>query len=272
MKYLIIKITVFLFKNLLGKYNEYKNIHFGEECYIFGEGVSLKWFDFNLFSNKITIACNKLAFHNDFDKLNVKYSVLIEPFWFYPSWWTKYVSKSESMPKIASKFLKLINKKKDTKFFLHLSNYLIFQNKKNVNFLINNNIYNFQEKDNIVNEINCFEGSLRVAVMLAIHMGFKKCTLVGCDYTHTPSRSMHWYENGEGVFIDQYKYNEDFFKIAQKYIKINTITLDGYSDTLESIKYKDYTGEEPKYRNNLELSRLEFLNILASVKKYKVFE
>lgn len=50
-----------------------KDIHKGETCYIFGP--SIKWFNDHI---------GTIPFHNDFKKLNVKYSVLIQPSFFSP--------------------------------------------------------------------------------------------------------------------------------------------------------------------------------------------
>ena len=68
---------------------EFKNFkledrHLGEQCYIFGDGVSIQNYDLHNFNNKIGIACNHFPFHKDFKKTNVKYAILSEPFYFMP--------------------------------------------------------------------------------------------------------------------------------------------------------------------------------------------
>lgn len=59
-------------KPLLSKIHRYKDAHHGESCYIFLNGIFLKWFDLAVFSDKTAIACGFISFHNDFNKLNVK--------------------------------------------------------------------------------------------------------------------------------------------------------------------------------------------------------
>jgi hypothetical protein len=125
--------------------------------------------------------------------------------------------------------------------------------------------------DFITHRINAFQGSLRASILLAIYMGFDQCYLVGCDYTHVPSRSLHWYEKGQGTFCAQENYNKDFFEIAKKFIDITTITLDGTSDFINAVSYKEHTAQDPVFRENTELISERYLNVLATWPGYKVF-
>ena len=54
-----------LSKGILGKNKKFKNIHEGESCYIFGNGISLKDMDLKKFSDKTSIGCGYLFLHND---------------------------------------------------------------------------------------------------------------------------------------------------------------------------------------------------------------
>jgi hypothetical protein len=67
-------------------------------------------------------------------------------------------------------------------------------------------------------------------------MGFDHCYLVGYDYTHVPSRTYHFFEKGQGIFIPHENFNKDFFEIAREFIDITTITLDGTSDFIRYSK------------------------------------
>jgi len=107
--------------------------------------------------------------------------------------------------------------------------------------------------------------------MLAIYMGFDHIYLVGSDYTHMPSRSLHWYEKGQGVFCPQENYQKDFFKIANEFIDITTITLDGTSDFINAVTYEEYTGCEPLYRENTELADDKYLKALSTWPGYTIY-
>jgi hypothetical protein len=254
----------------LSKIHKYMDAHKQESCYIFGDGVSLKWFDLDEFSDKISISGGLIPFHKSFNVLDTRYLLLAEPFWFYPEFWTKYVTKSTSMPYIQKAYRQVIKKYADKQFFLNLSNTPVIHS-NNINYIFKDFCDERLTEDFITRRINAFHGSLRTAITLAIYMGFKQCYLVGCDYTHSPSRIRHWYEKGEGEFNVHENYNYDYFEMAQKYMIITTITLDGSSDCLNSITYENFTGKKPKYRENTELVDKKYLEILDTWRGYNIY-
>ena len=257
-------------KPVLSKIHQYKDIHRGESCYIFGNGISLKWFDLSNFADKTAIACGSIPFHNDFNKLNVKYMSLVEPWFFYPKLWTIHhpINIAQNIRKEA--FNEIIKRYPEKDFFLNLSNYLAIRS-KNITFLFRDIYDDRLPVDFITRRINAFHGALRTCILLSIYMGFNHCYLVGCDYTHVPSRSLHFFEKGQGIFIPQEKYNKDFFEIAKEYIDITTITLDGTSNFLDAITYKEYTGHNPLFKENVELVDDRYLNILATWSGYSIY-
>jgi len=254
----------------LSKIHKYKDAHKGEDCYFFGNGVSLKWFDFKEFSNKITIGASHLPLHRSFNDLNARYLLLTEPFWFYPELITKYVTNSVSQPSLSKEYRNVIKNNPDTQFFLNLSNFLVIKS-KNISFMFRDIIDPRLPANFITNKISSFDGSLRVAILLAIYMGFDHIYLVGCDYTHVPSRNLHWYEKGRGIFIPHENYEKDFFKVAKEFIDITTITLDGTSDFIDSVTYKEHTGVQPIFRENTELLDEKSMKILDTWHDYSIY-
>jgi len=258
----------------------FKEIHKGDECYIFGGGVSIKWFDLNCFNNKKSIAVNYLPFHNDFENLKVKYCILSEPFWFLPfEKVVKALSIKKGFPWSIINYIpnhtqkvyrEKILKNNNKHFFINLSN-AFFLRRKNVTFLFDN-IPDSEFFDICISKgINAYHGSFRTSISLAIHMGFSKAYLVGFDYTHTPSRVSHWFEKGVGWDYEVENYNEDFFLIARKFIEIITVTIEGKSNILPSITYNELTGKQPKYRENNELVETNTLKILSTFPGYKIY-
>jgi hypothetical protein len=257
-------------KPLLSKLHKYKDIHKGESCYLMGDGVSIKWFDLGAFSDKVTIPCAFIPFHKDFNKLSVKYLSIAEPWWFYP--W-------ERDPAITGKYLPnkrqlayrgIIDKYPDKSFFINLSNYPTL-NKKNIIYLFRDIYDNRLPANFITRRINAFHGSLRTSILLSIYMGFDHVFLVGYDYTHVPSRNLHWYEKGQGNFNPQLNYQKEFFEIAKEFIDITTITLDGVSDFINAVTYKDHTGREPEYIENTELIDDKYLKVLSTWSGYTIY-
>ncbi len=114
-------------------------------------------------------------------------------------------------------------------------------------------------------------GSLRTSIALALYMGFKKITLVGCDYTHFRPKALHWYEKGKGIDINTKDYNMDYFSKISHYAHIETVTVERLGSTLPSITYKELTGKDIYYRENYELTGIEILKVLATFSGYNIF-
>jgi hypothetical protein len=250
-----------------------KNRHHGESCYVYGDGVSIKWFDLTALPNRPGFTLSCIPFHNQAATLDLRYGLLIEPYYFYPyfkmptwsknlTWWRNTINR---------KYKDLFRKNPGSNYFVNLSNYPVL-NGENIYYLyqgINDELFEFAD-DCKRNNIGILDGSLRCAISLAIYMGFKEITLVGCDYTHEISRSMHWYEKGKGVITPQQSYEHSFFEIAQKYASIITLTHEGGGSALPSITYSEFTGMPATYRENHELLDYETLKLLATWPGYSI--
>jgi len=270
MKNALKHLLALLAKPILSRIHRYKDVHIGESCYLMGDGVSIKWFDLTAFNDKTTIPCAFLPFHNDFDKLNVKYLSLAEPWWFYPTQWTISRPRKIIANPIQRAYRDIINKYPGKEFFVNLSNYPVLRN-SNITYLFRE-LYDVRLPGNfITNRVNAFHGSLRTSILLAIYMGFDHCYLLGYDYTHVPSRSLHWYEKGQGVFYPIANYNKEFFRIAKEFIDITTITLDGTSEHISAVTYKEHTGRDPVFKENAELVDERYLQVLATWPGYSIY-
>lgn len=264
------KLLIYLFKYELEKVSSLKGKGNQSSCYIFGDGVSLKWFDLEKFSDKPSIVLSFLVFHKDYKKLNVILNLLTEPFYFYPFVRQTINNKKWKINKIQERFRIVIDENENVPFLLNISNYFAIR-RKNIFFT-----YETIEKFDFALEckskgFDIYNGSLRTAIAYAIFMNFKEVILVGCDYTHYFSKSMHWYEKGEGVLIPKPDYDLDFFVLASKYIKITTLTLEGGSKILPYVTYKDYTCKDPIFKENLDLIDFEDAKILSTWDDYKIF-
>ena len=254
----------------LAKLRRIHQLYRGQSCYLFGDGVSLKWFDLSDFTDRPSVIAGLLPFHNDFKVLNTVMLCLLEPFWFFPGWWTSNITKSSSMPLIAGHYKrKVINVYQDTDVLLNLSNYPFIRGK--------NVLFTFNELDDCAFQfelskrgLTCFNGSLNGAVSLAIYMGFSKIYLVGCDYTHGYSRSGHWYEVGQGAYSDHSGYEEPFLTVAREFCEIYTVSLESDRSLIPTVTHKQLTGRHPVYRENTALISRENLNVLGTWPYYKL--
>jgi hypothetical protein len=258
---------------ILSRLVRFKGAHKGESCYLFGDGNSIKYFDLNNFSDKISIPCGFLPFHNDFHVLNVPYALLIETYYFYPFARFNRVAvppQKVCINHIQREYRKQIQKNSEIEFFISLTNYPVFF-KSNITFVYRDIPDNSLEKDYISNKFNCYKGSLRAQIMLAIYMGFDHVYLVGHDYTHSPARSHHWYEKGYGVITPMDDFSKDFLEYAQKFINITTITTNSESVNLDYVKYNEFCGDKLKYKENTEILKEKYLNVLDTAAPYNIY-
>jgi hypothetical protein len=254
----------------LSKIHKFKDTHKDEDGYFFGNGVSMKWFDLKQFSNKASIGAGFIAFHKSFHDLNIKYTILHEPFWFYPAFWTKYVVSNTSQPRTMKAFRKIILDNPDKHFFADISNFPLLRS-KNVNFLFQRIEDSRLPNDFITNQIDSYSAGMKAGITMAIYMGFKHIYLVGCDYTHTKTRALHFYEKGQGFNYDVPSYEEEFLCAAREFIDITTITLDGTGEILNSVTYKEHTGCEPIFQENDQLVDKKHLEALNEWHNYSIF-
>ena len=124
----------------MSDWKKFSNRHKGESCYIFGDGPSIKWFDLGLFSDKPSIVTGLLHHHNDFDKLNVKYATLIDP-WIFANpmiigFFHRGVTRTalNKEYKIVNHYRQFVKNSSDINFFISLSNMLSFR-RKNIHYI-----------------------------------------------------------------------------------------------------------------------------------------
>ena len=263
------EIVYNLSRNKLAKINKFYNTCHGEDCYIFADGISIKSMDIKAFSDKQSIACNFFPFHNEFQNLNCQYCIVAEPWQFSPFAGYRPMER-DFLIATSNEYKILIDKYVGKNFFIHLSNYP-FMRADNVFYMLKDIPDNNLEENFITRRIDCFAGVARASILLAIYLGFDRAFLVGFDYTHSPSRSHHWYEKGHGVIKEPLEYQKEFFDIAKEFIDICTITLDGASPYITSITYKEHTKIEPIYRENTALIQEKYLKALSIWPKYRIY-
>jgi hypothetical protein len=250
------------FQNL----KNYQDKHKGETCYIFGDGPSIKSFDYKNFTNHVGICCGMQAFHKDFDILNVKYYCLIEPYLFYPDWMLfrdklQYIKKHRI---VTNEFRKIIKEKKEIDFFINLSNIFAIRG-SNVKFIHRTLATKLKNLSHIYdNNIDPFSGSFFTCLSLAYHMGFKKVFLVGHDgWTLRNQVSMRWYEHGYKISKElSITSNNPFINFIKKNMEIYSIVYEKETVNFDSILYKSFTNKSPVYKENDQLINSKYLNLL----------
>ena len=228
--------------------------------------------DLKKFNDRVSIGCGQIYLHNDFSRLNIKYYLELHPFFYYPFWNNPYRKLWERnvLGNLSKRMLKTF---KDLIIFSSISNYFGLRGENY--YYLHHFGYRSPSLDQceLHRNFSFMKGSLYGMIGLAIYMGFKCAMLVGCDYTHSPMRSYHFYERGDGVITPgRNDNNRKFFEMVADSIDITTMTISGAgSDVLKHVEYIDYFGEYPVYRENNEIIKKEYLDALSTSGLYKIY-
>jgi hypothetical protein len=255
----LIQITRFHQKRI----NSVRGTHKGECCYIFGDGVSLKYFDLKNFQNFPAIITAKIPLHLEVKYLDARYWVLPEPMFCWPTPWTPN-SRTERRLHSPHRVRRL-----GIQPIMHATNFPYTIGAKSY-FIFDDFLDNALDETFITRQMSGFTSSFTAAISTAIYLGFSKAYLVGFDYTHRPSRVGHWYEQGPGNLSDHSNYSKEFIERAQHDIQLTTVTLDGVGDVLPHISYQELTGNVPRLRNQHELVSEYHLQLLKKLPFYEI--
>lgn len=249
----------------------FKRRHNNEECYIFGDGPSVKLFDIKEFSDLPSICCNMFPFHKDFSRLDVRYCTFLEPYAFAPKIFQPKCLNMEGMEEILKEYRAIMKKFPTKTFFVSASNLFSILG-ENIYFMFRQYPDTQSEVDYKLRHIECVKNSFYACLTLAKYLGFKKIYLVGFDgWVNYPSRSGHWYELGEGSVFDSTNLPADYLNILQREIEIVAITPDGNSRNVGSISYESYTGKKLEYKENHQLLSERHLKLLSTYPEYKIY-
>jgi hypothetical protein len=267
------KMLLSMFSNALKKNEKFKNIHKGESCYIFGNGSSLKHYDLTQFNDRVSIGCGALFAHTDIKEINLKYYYVAHPLFFYNFWKNPYSGKYEKN-KTGSFYRRKMKSHPNVQYFTSLSNYFGIQG-ENINYVYHfgraNSLSIGSQMDGV---FTMMTGSLLGMIGMALYMGFKHITLVGCDYTSSPQKIGHFYESEEESDLESDDiFNEVILNSLSEFVDINSITIDyKYKGrVIPSVSYSDFTNSIPIYKENRELvSEEDFLELDSLNLNYKI--
>lgn len=263
------KLLLYLSQAQLARNRKFKDLHKGESCYIFGNGISLKSMDLKKFKDKIAIGCNSLFIHNDFDKLDCRYYQIPPPWIYYPYY--RYYGKFQRNY-IGDLYRKKIKENKHTCFFTSLGNYFSMRGE---------NIYythHFGSRDwnldrcEMDGVFSFMLGATYAMLGTAVYMGFDSAVLVGCDYTFAPAQDFHFFEKGKGSV--QKKLSSPYgilFDELRKQIDITTIVQTGMRSSIKYVEYEKYMNCNSTYRENTEIVDKWCLDLLEKQGYYHIY-
>lgn len=254
----------------LGKLKHHARRYAGAECYVFGDGPSIKWFDLHRFADKPAICCNMFPFHREFGLLDVRYCTLTTPLYFAPRYLRNqdYLIEGQT---ISREYRQLVRSLGSVEFLFHLSNYPFIRG-ANVNFAFRRLPRRHHGVEPLLNRFRVFSGAFYSTLALAYFLGFARVYLIGFDgWTIQPARAAHWYEFGEGPLFEPTNLATDFLAAATQEMEISTISVEGESRNVRNIPYRMHTGHAPKYRENHELLEPRHLEVLATYPRYRIY-
>jgi len=251
--------------SVIKKNKKFFNLHEGEECYLFGNGHSIQYFDLSKFADKISFGCNLLSMHKDVSELDLRYYIETHPFIFGKYWrGVKGGFHIEENP-----FYKYYHsmKNEDYEKFIHVSNYPFTKNYNKFSY-----VHNFKRYDLSLDTLNFSlsssfaAGGLITMIGLAIYMGFKKIYLVGCDYWFAPRGERHFYFNGDSPCSEGDFLYSDLMNIISSKVELVVVTRYGVKSPVNYIEYSDLTGVDEKRKLAGEIVSSENLAFLEKAR------
>jgi hypothetical protein len=267
-------LTRLITKPLLNRIKQLEGAHEGAECYIFGDGSSVGYFDLSSFSDKVGIAVNAFPRHKDASDADIRYWIIAEAGFFLPPIFRQThmneVRGFRNRIRFQSFYRRRPNESGMT-FVTSVTNFPTTLHRGTYHFLdslpkqIRNQGYSSSR--------DSFAGSICAALTIAEYLGFRRAYLVGIDNTHNPGTSHHWYECVEPIKSAQIPgtYHSKFFSEIVKHIEIITVTPFPQQTELPSIDYESLTGKKPYFRKNRELLSFKDLQLLALNPSYQIF-
>lgn len=227
------------FRQFSGRLESYRNIHQGEECFIIGNGPSLKKINMDLLNNCYTIGTNKIFLLFDKTTWRPNYHVSIDH-------------------QVIDQSVLEFNELNCPSFISYdgWKNYPLYN--KKINLIKTKWGYDFWN-GNLDNQISEGHTVTYVALQLAAFMGFKKVYLIGIDHSYkmigSPDQKIILNENDESHFDPNYfkdklypqpnlKGSEICYQIAklkmnEQGIEVFDATIDGKLNIFPKINFED---------------------------------
>jgi hypothetical protein len=259
---------------LLRRISRLRDLHKGQECFIFGDGASVKYFDLSSFADRIGIAVNAFPRHRDAHLTDIRYWIVAEPGFLLPPILKSSMNRVEGFRnrvRFQSLFKRQSRDQLDLVRITSVAN-LLGEAGRNT-YHIWDRLPTRGKRRGCVSNQNSFAGSMTTALTIAAHLGFTRAFLVGFDYTHNPATSFHWYEGLPPTSSPelQMSYLIDFFNEITQCLEVVTITPTPQRTELPSIDYPSFTGKQLHHRENIELLDTEDFKTLSLNPGYRMF-
>ena len=258
-------------RSIVQKNRQFKDIHSGETCFIFGNGASLKYYDISKLPKNPAIVCAYSLVDKRMHDLNIKYYVFNESYSLYPFVFNTYPHiRKFQRNKILNIFAESLKKYKNVEVITNLTNfYSTVLPRSRTNY-----IYHFGRRNvlscDMSDSFGACAGALDYMLGIAKYMGFSKAIILGCDYLGSPPQMGHFYYDSDPFWGD---YNEEYCKRVKKvvnHLEIDVLAIlpeGSHSPDFEFDTYENHFGLERYCRENYEFIDPYFLSFMRSASK-----
>ena len=258
-----------LHMQIIKKNQKWKGRHNGETCLIFGNGASLKYYNFNAISKIPSIGCTYSLADNRLVKFGLDYCAVPEPYYFYP------VRRNSRSPEIVINYIgkimmKIIKRNKKTHFFCSITNFYAFMHRiGNVSYWHHGGEKSTDSYD-LAGKFGKCTGSLDMMLGMAQYMGFSKAILIGCDYLGDPIMEGHFYQDKIPMYQKpDHSYANRIRDVASTLDVLVLLRKNSKSAVFKSMSFEEYFNAPEKYHENFEIVENEYLSMMrtAATKK-----
>lgn len=253
-------------RRLVLKNSKIKGIHAGETCLVFGNGASLKYYDFSNIPNLPSISTAYAFADMRMHKINKKYWVIPDSYVLYPLIFNRSKLKRNYLLPILRKIA--LNTPETTLVTSITHFYSFFPKVKNLIYF-----HHFGKKNDKTNDLagdfSVCDGSLDIMLGLAKYLGFSKVILLGCDYLGSPKLEGHFYGDSLPVYgPDDPDYVSRIERVAHG-LDILVILKEGSScKSFKSATFKECFGASECYQSNAEIINQELLVLMRDAKAH----
>lgn len=246
----------------LNRNKKFQNLYTDKECYLFGNGGSIKYLDLNNFKDKHSIVINWMFLHKDFKKLNIVADFTLHPYYFSPIYRSPF-SKKISFAKPGKEMLNLGRFNYDHPVFICESNYH-FIKKENIYYIKYKRGSSFLDNKFLLHkEFSMSQNSLYAGIGIAQYFGFKKINLIGFDYISEKSINGHFYEKGHGWISNRSLIDLDPFFVKKI---TNNLEIENIAIKYPTLFFKNKNYKKPIYKENINIVKRENLKKINKLK------
>ncbi len=270
----------FLSRKIISKNKELYNNYLDETCYLFGNGYSIKYIDFENFQNLNVFTSGYTYLHKDFEKLKIVGDFHLHPGIFSPVWKHPYTKKFTLINKTRKFFIKTNRISGKNRFFTSIYNYPFIKKKQTNYFLHNfNRTFDLEYIDPSY-RFSLMLGSLHAMIGVGVYMGFKNFIFIGMDYLSSSPKFGHFYEFGiRNKIIENSHYKKRIKLLTDFYEKNNGCKFyflslkNSTSSIYENINYEQKFKTNENYKENFDIVKSETLKDLSNIEfEYYIYK